>query len=286
MPRISSVSPSLLVETRDQVFKQIQLHPDRVDPVDVSKLRNGSNLIERSVLEYLEDHVMTDGVSTTSVKIANQVMESLRWRKEYGVNQIRATDLPAEFYRCNVFELVERPDGGHLIIVNIGNLKRLRHWSNLWIKFIVYEMEKVADKQFSDPDFFNKRKLRVLADSSDIGFAQMDLSFILTIVPIFLKHFPQGFETVWLYGLPFFTRHMRGIALRSLPARVAKKVKFTDKGTIVHDMGSDNVPVRYGGTCRFPLKEFSPAEASPLRDVGRKNGITDAEINRMLAEIP
>ena len=285
MPSISSVPPALIKETRDQVFKQIQLHPGKVDIIDVCKLRDGGNLIERSVLDYLDDHVMSDGVGPTSIKISHIVMESLKWRKEFGIYHIHDSDLPVEFYDSNLFEMTERPDGAVLIVMNVGNLKRMRQWSNIWIRFIVHEMEKLADSLFSDPDFFNKRKPHVLADASNIGIAHLDLNFIITIVPIFLKHFPQAFETIWLYGLPLFSRHMRGMVLRSLPARIAKKVMFTDKNTILDDMGVANVPVRYGGFCEHPLAHFNSTSASTLQNVGRKAGISESEIAKMISEM-
>ena len=285
MSSLRTIPSALLSETKDQVFNLIQQNQDKVDPLDVTALQNGSNLIERCILDYLEAHVMTDGITSMSSKISSIVLDSLKWRKEFGINHIKDSDLPIEFYNSKLFEVTSKPNGSTLIIMNVAILTRMRQWSDIWIKFIVHEMEREAQRLWANPDFFDTSRAHVLVDSSKIGICHVDLHFIMTIVPIFLKHFPQGFEMIWLYGLPLFTRHIKSLMLRSLPARIAKKVTFTDKQSIIDDMGQDVVPVRYGGTNDRPIRDLYSETASNLSEVGRKNGFSESEISKMISEM-
>ena len=282
---VKSLPVEVIDEIRDCVLQRIEEEPDKYHPADVKRFNETNELIYRFLIDHLEDkgglQALKDNISS---KVSKNIVETLSWRHEFGVNSSLDSDFPQEFYNTQLFLLGERNDGSPFIVMNIRKLVRLRQWSNVWMKFIVHEMEKIASKMFADPDFLSKPKPHVLSDASEIGLAHIDFSFIFAIIPIFLKHYPQGFQTIWLYELPYFSRHMKGIVLKTLPSRITKKIMFSDKNHIVEDMGAENLPAQYFGTSKYPLKELSSKTASTLREVGRNNNISEHEIDKMIAQ--
>jgi hypothetical protein len=285
---VDDLNGTVVAEIRECVMSRIEEEPEKFHPSDVKRFKERSEMIYRFLIEYIEDNggINSQNDHSCVEKVTRSIVDTLKWRVEFNVNNMKDSDFPEEFYKSKLFLLGTRSDGSLFIIINVRKLVRLRQWSNVYLRFIIHEMDKIGEEvMFSDPDFLKKPKPHVLADASEIGLAQMDFTFIFSIIPIFLNHYPQGFTTIWLYELPMFSRHMKGIVLKTLPHRITKKIMFTDKKHIIDDMGAENLPVDYNGCSNQQLRELSSATASNLREVGKKNDISEKEIEKMMAQM-
>ena len=284
---VEDLKPSVVEEIRECVMTRIEEEPEKYHSTDVKKFKESSQIIYRFLIDYIEDNggLSSQNDDNCPEKVTKAIIEALQWRMEFNVNNRKDSDFPEEFYRSKLFLLGTREDGSLFIIINIRKLIRLRQWSKVYLQYIVHEMDKIAEVLFADPNFFKKPKPYVLVDTSEIGLAQMDFTFIFTIIPIFLNYYPQGFTSIWLYELPMFSRPMKSIVMKTLPHRITKKIMFTDKKHIVDDMGAKNLTSEYFGSSSNPLRQLSYKVASNLREVGKKYDISDKEIDKMIASM-
>ena len=281
-------SPVLINEVRRQVLDIASGSSEEYDRIDLDRIRKTDEMITRFAVDYFEDNdTKHDHVSSIARKVACKLCETLRWRSDFGINYLKDSDFPIEFYQSGLISLSSVVAGHQVCVMQIDRLVRLKYWSNLWIKFIVHEIEKTFSAVFQREDFLERGQPHFISDSSRSGFAQMNLHFLMTIIPIFFAHFPQGVSKVWLYEVPYFSMALKPIVMRTLPTRIAKKIIFTDRKIFVKDMGYDRVPVTYGGS---PANLMTPARADSsemrsLLEIGRENSIPDHEIEKMSCEL-
>lgn len=274
--------PRTLVEKIREKVIEIASESDSYDSIDVEKLDSSDEMIERFILDYQVNNgqnVQEESLIVSSVKTS--ILDTLGWRKEIGVNKMKDSDFPNEFYQIDLFKKGKQSNGQLFLVFNTGRMQRLSTWSTVWINFIVHECEKMTEVFLAEKDFLSKPRPLVFCDSSEISFSHMDVKFILTIIPIFLKHYTQAFESIWLYELPYFSMCLRPILNASLPRKITKLVHFTDRKNLLKDLGAENVPIEYGGASIYPLESIEPVNPADLTYTGRKYGFEDNEIKKM-----
>lgn len=281
------LSPKFVEEVRNNVLDVTAKSGERFDPVDMERIRSQDGMIKRFILEYMESTYKSEPMSMMSQKIANNICETLRWRCDFGVNRQKDSDFPIELYNSGLISFVKASNGHDVLVIRSDRLIRLKYWSDVWIKFIVHEVEKMTEKIFEKEDFFDQELPHVLCDSSKAGLGQMDLHFLLTIIPIFFRHYPMGVSKVWLYEVPFLNMAIKPIVMRVLPTRLAKKVMFTDRRSIVREMGYERTPYAYGGSPGNVMRDArsSSLHNRRLQQIGEENQIPVPEILKMTKEL-
>ena len=275
------ISSKIVEQVKTKVI-QIASNSDSYDDLDIEKLHTNAEMIERFVLDYQVNNAnyLQQQESSVVSSITANVLDTLAWRKEIGLTKMKDSDFPIEFYQLDFFKKGKQTNGQLLLLINTGRLQRLSTWSNVWIHFIVHECEKMTIDFLADPNFLSKPRPLVLVDSTEVSLAHMDLKFVLTIIPIFLKHYAQAFESIWLYELPYFSLHLKPILIASLPRRITRLVHFTDRKNLVKDLGNE-VPVEYGGQSTHPLDSIEPTNPGNLFFTGKTYGIDESEIKKM-----
>jgi len=85
------------------------------------------------------------------------LIEDLRWRKQYGVNDLKEDDFPQEFYKSESFFDYETDKLGHSVIYIRGRLhKKISDWTPLFKKFFVYIVNKVENEVYFNSDRIDK----------------------------------------------------------------------------------------------------------------------------------
>lgn len=280
---MNSISPSIVEAVKHQILLEFSNNPDKYDTIDVERFNETTEMIERYIFDYqLNDAMFSqkdDQVIIT--KVTNNILSTLTWRQQIQVNSMKDSDFPEPFYTLDLFRKGKQHSGQLFLVINFGRVQRLSTWTSVWINFIVHECEKMTQVYLREPDYLSKPKPIVFCDSSEIGMAHVDFKFILKIIPIFLYHYTQAFECIWLYELPMFSLSLRPILQASLPKKITRLVFFTDSKNILKDLGEQNVPTEYGGKSIHPLESIIPVNASTLEQVGRKWLIDDNEIVKM-----
>jgi hypothetical protein len=285
---VNRLTPELIAEVRKQVIDMTAENSPDYDQTDIDRIEKTDEMIERFAIEHFEDHECKTSESIISIanKVSHRLCETLRWRHEFGVNNLKDSDFPSELYECGFLSHGQVEAGHQVVVMKIDRLIRLKHWSDIWVKFIVHEMEKLSTAEFSRPDFHEREKFHVISDASGAGFAQINLHFLMTIIPIFFHHYPQAVARIWLYEIPYLCMALKPIIMRTLPGYITKKVVFCDRKDI-DQMGYDSLPAAYGGhpNNRLPLAKSNSTHCRSLSQVGRENNIPENEINKMSQEL-
>ena len=258
--------------------------------VDIERMRGSDDLIIRYLLEFFEDHPRE---LTKEEKILQNVtdiiIDCLKWRKEFGVNDFKDEDFPIEFYESGILVMGQDSDRTIVVYIRGGKYKKISNgWTPIFLKFMVHEAEKVIRQLFGDP--MNPRnppgnKPGIVVDCTGVGMAQVDMTLLLGMLPIFTKYFPQSFSYIWVHELPWICKPVLKLALQVMPSRHARKLRTIDKKGALNEMGPEGIPKFMGGKNPIDPKMEIPETCSNVRDVGSKAGLSEDEIKKMSSHI-
>ena len=84
-----------VIQVRELFLNHLNKWPDHFDPVDVERIKSCDWIIER-FLEYQKIVNHKTDVNATAKKL----IEAMKWRKEQGVNQLKESNFPMEYFQC------------------------------------------------------------------------------------------------------------------------------------------------------------------------------------------
>ena len=127
-----------LIENLRQAFLRLisenQEEQEQFDALDIERVKQFNWIIER--------HLMN--ANWKNDLAFENLIENLRWRKQFGVNQLKEEDFPSEFYKSGSFFDYETDKLGHSVIYIRGRLhKKISDWTPLFKKFFVFIVNKV-----------------------------------------------------------------------------------------------------------------------------------------------
>lgn len=263
--------------------------------LDIERMRGSDDLIIRYILEYFEDHPQNENSSDKEEsiiveKVSETIIDCLKWRKEFGVNDFKDEDFPIEFYTSGIVLLGEDSDETIVVYIRAGKYKKISaNWTPIFLKFMVHESEKTLRQLFGDP--MNPRnppgnKPAIILDCTGVGMAQVDMTLLLGMLPIFTKYFPQSFSYIWIYELHWLCKPVLNIAMKLIPARHARKLKIMDKKSALNEMGPEGIPKFMGGKNPVDPKKLDiPEKCSTVVEIGTKHGLSQDEITKMLSHL-
>lgn len=259
--------------------------PSLVDDKDLLHIRETDILITRFLLEYFEDHPYNNEMCDED-KVANSVapsiVDTLKWRKEMNINKMKDSDFPREFYACGLYGFGEDGDGRLVVYCNGKKARKFpQSFVPIVLKFGIYEAEKKLLELFGDPLNPKNPPLRpaVVCDCGGVSISQVDINLVLSLIPL-IKYYPNTFEYVWCYDLPWMVRPFFNLVLKVMPNRIVKRVQQKDKKSAFNEMGAEGIPKFMGGTAPNPRVPIPPG-ASTIREVGLRNGISGKDIKAM-----
>ena len=252
-------------------------------PLDIEFIETTDDLITRFLLEYVEDHpnaLKNCEDEAMSNDVANSVMETLKWRKENNVNELKDSDFPREFYESNIFLFGKDSDGAEVVYVRGKLCRKIAScWSPILISFIIHESEKKVKEILGDPRNPKNPGFRpgIVIDCSNVSVTQLDTGLIFALLP-FVKFYPQSFEYAWVYELPWMLRPFFNLVLKVLPNRIARRVKQMDKKSAIKEMGIEGLPSFMGGKPPIEPSISPPETACTLEEVAKKHNISDSDV--------
>lgn len=139
-----------LVENIRQAFLRLidnDEEKEKFDESDIEKVKTFNWTIERHLVNTNWKHDLA----------FENLIENLQWRKEFGVNQLKEQDFPAEFYRSGSFFDYENDKLGHSVIYIRGRLhKKISDWTPLFKKFFVFIVNKIENDVYFNLDRIDK----------------------------------------------------------------------------------------------------------------------------------
>jgi hypothetical protein len=255
-------------------------------PKDLLYIKETDDMIVRFLKEYFEDHPYDDSKceeETIAVNVAAQVIETLKWRFDLRINDMKDSDFPREFYECGLCSFGEDSDGNPVVFIRGKKCRKTPpSWTPILLGFVLHESEKKMIEIFGDP--MNPKnptaKPGVVCDVSNVSVMNVDMNLVFSLLPL-TKHYPQSFCYVWVYELPWLAKPFFNIIIKMLPGRIVRKVKQMDKKSAINEMGIEGIPTFMGGKSLIEPTLPVPPDVSTIEEVGRKNGIPEADIKKM-----
>ena len=257
-------------------------------PKDLLYIRETDDMIIRFLFEYFEDHPYDDSKceeETIAANVAPQIIDTLKWRHETRINELKDSDFPREFYECGLYTQGEDSDGNPVVYVQGKKCRKTpASWTPILISFLLHESDKKLVEFFGDPMNPKNPTARpgVIVDCANVSVTNVDMNLAFSLIPL-TKHYPHTFGYIWCYELPWLVKPLLNLILKVLPGRIVRKVRVMDKKTAFNEMGEEGIPRFMGGKSPLEPIMLVPETASTILEVGKKNGISDEDTKKMAA---
>ena len=270
---------------REKVLEDIQKIPEDVHPKDIEHFKTSNEMIARFLHDYATAHVK-QSMEKTCDQVCRNILETLKWRKSIGLNDLQMTDVPSEAIEIlnYIYSIYIGHDGRLYLYVATGEAPNLGDWS-AWLEKLFYLMlDQIARRYAQNREKgLIQMKPIIIADISGarVGQAKSYLYFGLSIKTAMLNHFPGYYREAWTFGLPWYLKSLFWIGLKLVPSYLQKKVKIIDLDSAIEAVGIENLPKEIGGKHEGGIF-FEPCQgAVSIEEFAEKQGISDKECVRM-----
>lgn len=271
----------LISLVRQRVLDLIDLEPSRYDFRDVDTVRGDDYFIARFVADRLTDSDEDDVIEPA----AHAITAALAWRRDFGINDLKLTDFPLDFYESGILEVGEL-EGDHLAVYVRGrNYRKVAGWTDIVLKYIAFCLERFAQRCAGATSRF---KIDLIMDCTGTGMSNIDMSLAMSLIPIFVRYYPGIANAIYLCELPWICRSATKLVVKLLPARLQKLVVICDKRDLVAQRGSGQVPSWMGGEgVTSPPLVYCGANGRDLRgmlsieQLGQRYALNEASVKQM-----
>ncbi|XP_015795828.1 motile sperm domain-containing protein 2 [Tetranychus urticae] len=203
------------------------------DPQDIDQLKTDDWSVERYLL-----HCKGNIESALPM-----LRESMRWRKSFGVNNLKETDFPKEYYLSGSFFTYLPDRKGNAMVYIRGKLHRkIAEWSEIHKKFFVFIINKL-DKEMGG------HRYAAFWDCEGAGLANVDTEMLSFMVTTISSYFPYGLEYVLLHELPWVLNAIYHLAKSWVPEHYQRLAVFANRSNITDYIAPENLPDYLNGTC-------------------------------------
>ena len=269
--RTEKFTPLLTVQSiRAQVLNRIQGNKENFHEKDVQTLLTKDRFVQRFIIDHeLSCNKPEEG------KVVEAVIDCMLWRKNFGINDMKISDYPAELFASNIFSAGELLDTDTVVIYLRGNrYRKVDEWTDIQLEMLLKSFE---DELHKYPDH---AVIKVVIDCGGCGLANADLSFAYKAMPIVFNYYPQFIKKIYFCNLPWILKPFCQMFVAFLPERFKCLVEYTDSKSLKALIGEENVPDFLGGPAK--IQSFVvPADASSIEQVAQVRGISLSNMKKM-----
>ena len=245
---------TLIITMREAMVCKLQnVTSNEVSAMDVDLIKSSKDLLRRFALHEIElNKQVRDKSDLSSVnvdKACNLLLSTLKWRSKFAIHDIKDSDFPREFYQMDLFSYaLHRKEKVLMIFVRASKYRPISSDTrDLFIRGIIHEVEKrIKQYEKEYPRGIADLRTIITLDATDIGYNNIDIQLIISIISIVNYHFPSIVESIYLYAIPWFARYLVPIIIKAIPEYIGSKVKAVSKGEAVKLIGH-LLPERMGG---------------------------------------
>lgn len=240
------------------------LHPDIYDEADLS-LINDDWYLKRFLL-----------ARNRNVDAAFEMLdETMRWRNDMYISQVRDFHFPSEFYAIGALFLYEPDRQGNLVLyMRIRMHHKTPELDEPTKGFLVHTFNK-AEKLSKGNGF------AIVFDLTGAGYSNLDFPFLSFLINFGRNHFPGSLAYILVYNLPWILSTFQKMAFAMLPPESASKVKFATGQDIFQYISPENVPDYIdGGTCNRNYRKIAPG-SKPILDLVMHYGYSKDDYDRI-----
>lgn len=198
----------------------------------------------------------------------------MKWRKEYGTNNIRAEDLPTEVFKSGLLKQGTLPDGTIVWLITVSKYARVNEWSIIVVHCVLWAYEQL------EPTLIDGQKVIAIYDLSNCAMSQLDHEFVSKLGYFFLKYYPGAVYRILLYQVPWVLKPFVNGFLSMIPVRSIKKSFYVvDKKSILSYLDSDSIPDALSGPVKMDFIKV-PDSMSNIESIGSRLGFKRCNIDK------
>ena len=224
----------LMQRIRKQLLERWESAPDSYCAEDVEKLCTN----DWSVLRFL-----IDDCGDVNEKASDAIDACLRWRKEYGVRDMKVTSFPPEFYAIQLFELGMDADNGKTVLyIRANKYKKISELTQQFERFgtFFYEM---LDCNLTN----SQQRLTFFLDLKGVSMDSVDLPVFRHFLYLMFNVYPNMLQEAFVVDVSWILRPIVFLLLKVIPERFKKSVRFVSRSDL-NELDSSSVPEQLGGS--------------------------------------
>ncbi|KAI1289635.1 Motile sperm domain-containing protein 2 [Halotydeus destructor] len=254
-----------LDEIRRAILIDYEHDSDKYDERDIEDMQSDINHIR----------VFTDTNMTFEDNVQNAI-SALQWRKSSEYHDLRAEEIPREFYHGNIYSIGEA-DAFNIVYVNLKAYRKISNWSNLYDKFNVQVLKMLEANYLR-----TGKKYAILSNVCDCSLSNSDVSCTLLLVQLIFKYFIGMFECVYFVNTPLMIRPILSVVRKVMPTKYQSKLKSASGKELLEQLDAKVLPpALYGSNLRYvDFSTYCPKGVLSTDDIGLKYGISQGDIER------
>jgi hypothetical protein len=260
-------------EVRDRVLFLIG-DGSEFDPRDVNKVHNNKWFIQRFVLDRLQNtYADRDDLIEDS---ARAVVECMRWRKSEGINDLKSSDFPREFFSSNTSMISTDHQGNPLIFTRAKYHTKINEWHEL-IKMKESFLYETMDQKLDG------RSVGIILDLEGCGIRNFDLDYTMFMFELFSRYYPMTCSFLYVNEVSWIMRPGISLLMKIVPKKYQKQVKFTTKKQLHQLVGKEYLPFYLGGTAAMEV--VVPSDCPSLDEVAERHGISKEALEQQRKQL-
>jgi len=171
----------------------------------------------------------------------NLVLGTFKWRKEFGVNDIRETDLDQELLEKGSLYYHNRDKlGCRLLMFCIRKHGRDASKTEEMKKMLIYILERLDKEE-------KGKRITIIFDSEAAGLSNFDLELVKFLIHVLISYYPNFVNKILVFEMPWILNTAWKVIKSLLPPPAVARIKFVNKTTIKNLISSSSLPLSWGG---------------------------------------
>lgn len=260
-------------EVRERVISLIG-DGSAYDARDVNKVHNNKWFIQRFVLDRLQNTYADQ--EDLIEEAANAVVECMRWRKAEGINDLKASDFPREFFSSNTSMISTDHQGNPLMFTRGKYHTKINEWHEL-IKMKESFFYEAMDQKLDG------RSVGIVLDLDGCGIRNFDLDYTMHVFELFSKYYPMTCSFLYVNEVSWIMRPGISLLMHIVPKKYQKQVKFTTKKQLHQLIGKEYLPFYLGGDAAVGV--VVPSDCPSLDEVAERHGISSVALEQLRKQL-
>lgn len=264
--RVESETLASIERIRESCLAYFDANKDEIDERDLTKLRDDQWTVER--------HLLNHGGKEEQAGLA--LIEAMKWRKVFGINDRTDDFFPAEFYKVSVvFPYGSDREGNQLLYFRSRMHRKVSEVAELGKQFLAHRVNQIDEK-------CPRQRWAMIFDLTGAGLANIDMDTTGFLIHILQQYFPYGYKYTYVNEMPWIMMQCWRICKTWMSQRTQESVHIGSSGQQIFDyVDPDQLPTFIpGGQCRRSVRTLPPG-VKPGYECPQL-GLTKAQIDRLL----
>lgn len=263
-----SANENAVNELREMLLDYMESNRDQFDDIDIERVRTIRTIAKRSY-DHNRGHIH---------EALHELISGMKWRKTFGVNRLTNASFPEEFYTSGTVIIYGKDlEGRPLLIIRVKAIKDVEeNWTELWMKFFVYLIDRITQEN----DISDNRGATIVLDCKDVTFENINFELIRFGLSL-RQYFPMIIRSIVVHELPGAMNYMSNMVIMWLPEWQKNLVHIVENQKIDGYIARDQLPDFLGGTSAVPYRT-SPDGVLTARQLGQWMNIDEDDTERMI----